>query len=138
MPKTQLHPMNALFFFALLFLHTHFTICNGVSLLDLNSLKTSELGVVARRVCAGKIGECEEMAEAEMDSESNRRVLVAQKKQTLIAGVVRLSQAVPETLVKSKLDEQRHQQYYESMGVGLVFQHSGTSSGRKVSLQSSL
>lgn len=31
------------------------------------------------RVCGGKIGECEEQ-EGEMDSESNRRVLMMQKK----------------------------------------------------------
>uniref|UniRef100_A0A5B7BL57 Putative rapid alkalinization factor 1 n=1 Tax=Davidia involucrata TaxID=16924 RepID=A0A5B7BL57_DAVIN len=81
MPKTKLHPMNTLFL-ALLFLHTHFTICNGVSVLGFNSLKTTELlDVMARRVCSGKIGECSEMAEeTEMDSESNRRVLVMQKK----------------------------------------------------------
>lgn len=36
---------------------------------------------MVRRVCAGKIGECPELAaEEEMDSESNRRVLVMRKR----------------------------------------------------------
>ena len=58
-------------FIVLLFLHTHLKICNGVSVLG-NSLKTSEIDPTTRRVCDGEIGECT----AEMDSESNRRVLV--------------------------------------------------------------
>ncbi|CAL5347734.1 unnamed protein product [Camellia sinensis] len=78
MPQIQLKPMNTLFILLLLF-HTHLTICNGVSVLGLNSLKTSDLDAMVRRVCAGKIGECIE-EEAEMDSESNRRVLVMQRR----------------------------------------------------------
>ncbi|XP_057499560.1 protein RALF-like 24 [Actinidia eriantha] len=71
MHTTQLKPMSTLFI-VLLFLHTHLKICNGVSVLGLNSLKTSEIDPTAGRVCDGEIGECT----AEMDSESNRRVLV--------------------------------------------------------------
>lgn len=74
MPKTHLKPMNTLFIL-LIFLHTHFKICNGVSASGFNSLKTaSELDEMMRRVCGG--GECIE----EIDSESNRRVLVMQRR----------------------------------------------------------
>ncbi|XP_059632122.1 protein RALF-like 24 [Cornus florida] len=86
MPKTHFNPMTTLFL-ALVFLHTHLTICDGVSFLGLNSMKTSGLGVMERRFCAGKMGKCAGMEaaaegemEVEMDSESNRRVLVMQKK----------------------------------------------------------
>ncbi|XP_057481628.1 protein RALF-like 24 [Actinidia eriantha] len=71
MHKTQLKPMNTLFI-VLLFLFTHLKINNGVSVLGLSSLKTSEIDPTLRRVCAREIGECG----AEMDSESNRRVLM--------------------------------------------------------------
>ncbi|RDX78041.1 Protein RALF-like 1, partial [Mucuna pruriens] len=49
-----------------LLLHTHLPICNG-------HLNLSETGVMTKRVCTKSIGEC--LAEPEMDSESNRRVL---------------------------------------------------------------
>lgn len=65
--------MNALFIL-LLFLHTHFKICNGVSALGFNSLKTTELGEMVRRVCG------RECIEEMMDSESNRRVLAMQRR----------------------------------------------------------
>ncbi|PSS35659.1 Protein RALF-like [Actinidia chinensis var. chinensis] len=74
MHKTQLKTMNT-FFIVLLFLFTHLKINNGVSVLGLSSLKTSEIDPTVRRVCAGEIGECG----SEMDSESNRRVLMMNK-----------------------------------------------------------
>ncbi|KAK2973615.1 hypothetical protein RJ640_027525 [Escallonia rubra] len=79
-PKAHLQPMNILFL-SLLFLHTHIKICDGFSFFDLNSPGTYELDLMAKRVCAGKIGECAAMAEAEeMDSESNRRALLMTRK----------------------------------------------------------
>ncbi|RDY07169.1 Protein RALF-like 1, partial [Mucuna pruriens] len=48
-------------------------ICNGLSFVDLN-----ETDVMSKRVCTKSIGEC--LTVSEMDSESNRRVLVMQKK----------------------------------------------------------
>ncbi|KAJ7979174.1 Rapid alkalinization factor [Quillaja saponaria] len=65
-------------YLTLLFLLTCFSSCNGVSVLDLNLLKKSEIDALGRRVCSKKIGEC--MTELEMDSETNRRVLTMQKK----------------------------------------------------------
>ncbi|CAL5394990.1 unnamed protein product [Camellia sinensis] len=82
MPKTHLKPINTLLTL-LLFVHTFFIICNGVSVLGVNSLKNSEFDVMGRRVCAGKIGDCaveEAEEEFQMDSESNRRVLLIQKR----------------------------------------------------------
>lgn len=53
-----------------LLLHTLLPICNGLLVVDLN---LSETAVMTKRVCTKSIGEC--LAEPEMDSESNRRVL---------------------------------------------------------------
>ncbi|KAL2343518.1 hypothetical protein Fmac_004803 [Flemingia macrophylla] len=53
-----------------LMLHTLLPICNGIAVMD---LKLSETGVMTKRVCTKSIGEC--LAEPEMDSETNRRVL---------------------------------------------------------------
>ncbi|KAK8332576.1 hypothetical protein V6Z11_A10G149500 [Gossypium hirsutum] len=62
-------------FLSLLFLHT----CNSVSILDLDSaLASSEIDARARRVCTKKLEDC--LEEEEMESESNRRVLVMQRK----------------------------------------------------------
>ncbi|KAF5823010.1 putative rapid ALkalinization Factor [Helianthus annuus] len=65
------------FFF--IFLHTHFKISSGVSILDPNLLKSNELDPIVKRVCSGKIGEYAE-DEMMMESESSRRVLMVQKK----------------------------------------------------------
>ncbi|KAL6976318.1 hypothetical protein U1Q18_025105 [Sarracenia purpurea var. burkii] len=78
--------MNSLFV-AVLFLHPCLGICNGVLVLGLSSMNNGEFDKMARGVCAGKIGECaaevvavaEEEEELQMDSESNRRVLLMQK-----------------------------------------------------------
>ncbi|KAF2299981.1 hypothetical protein GH714_006540 [Hevea brasiliensis] len=67
-----------LYLLGLLFLHTHFTICSGVSVPGLNSLENSEIDAMVRRGCTRKIGDC--LEEPEMESEISRRVLVMQKK----------------------------------------------------------
>lgn len=52
-----------------------------MSVLDLNSVKTSELEGIVKRVCTTKIGDCSEMTdEEEMDSENNKRMLLMQKR----------------------------------------------------------
>ncbi|XAR62531.1 hypothetical protein NMG60_11017319 [Bertholletia excelsa] len=79
MTEAQLNSMKTLFLLLLL-LHTHHTICNRVSALSLDSMKNSEIGAMASRVCAGKIGECTANEEEEMDSEINRRVLLMRKR----------------------------------------------------------
>ncbi|GFY83902.1 hypothetical protein Acr_03g0006760 [Actinidia rufa] len=68
--------MNTIFTL-LLFFHIFPPIYNGDSVVALNSLENIELDAMAKRACAEKIGECEELL---MDSEINRRVLVMQKK----------------------------------------------------------
>ncbi|KAJ7957257.1 Rapid alkalinization factor [Quillaja saponaria] len=65
-------------YLTLILLHTLFSSCNGVSVLDLNLLKNSKIDPMVERVCNKKIGEC--MEELEMDSETNRRILVTQRK----------------------------------------------------------
>lgn len=69
MSKLRDNPM-LIFYLGLLLILTHFSICNGSSVLDLNALKGSETDV--------KVGDC--ITEPEMDSETNRRVLAMQKK----------------------------------------------------------
>ncbi|XVF65331.1 hypothetical protein PTKIN_Ptkin09bG0239400 [Pterospermum kingtungense] len=60
---------------SLLFIHA----CDSVSVLDLgNALKNSEVDVMVRRVCTKKLEDC--LEEQEMESESNRRVLVMQRR----------------------------------------------------------
>ncbi|XWS09220.1 hypothetical protein CRYUN_Cryun40dG0066800 [Craigia yunnanensis] len=60
---------------SLLFLQT----CDSVSILDLdNPLKNSEVDVLVRRVCIKKLEDC--LEEQEMESETNRRVLVMQRR----------------------------------------------------------
>ncbi|CAI9762199.1 unnamed protein product [Fraxinus pennsylvanica] len=57
--------------------------CNGLSISEVNSLKNDELDAMVKRVCGGKISDCLERAvdeEDQMNSESNRRVLVFQKR----------------------------------------------------------
>ncbi|XP_027337643.1 protein RALF-like 24 [Abrus precatorius] len=66
------------FCLALVLFHTHFPVCNGLSFVDINLLKHNEMDVMTKRVCTRSIGEC--LTEPEMDSETNRRVLVMQKK----------------------------------------------------------
>ncbi|KAK9058480.1 hypothetical protein SSX86_023322 [Deinandra increscens subsp. villosa] len=63
----------------ILFLHTHFPISSGVSILNPNLIKSGELDPMVKRVCDSKIGEYlpEEMM---MESESSRRVLMMEKK----------------------------------------------------------
>ncbi|PON95480.1 Rapid alkalinization factor [Trema orientale] len=78
MSKLRAYPMT-LFYLALILIQTHFSISNGVSVLDLNSLKINEIGRMEQRVCSQKkIGDC--LSELEMDSEINRRVLAMQKR----------------------------------------------------------
>ncbi|KAI3470036.1 hypothetical protein Pfo_026699 [Paulownia fortunei] len=82
MHKTQLQPFCTLFLIVLSFLQIQVEICKGVSVLELNSVKASELDAMVKRVCAGKVGGCSAVAVEEemMDSESNRRVLLMQKR----------------------------------------------------------
>ncbi|XP_073299679.1 protein RALF-like 24 [Primulina huaijiensis] len=61
------------------FFHNHVGICEGVSVSDLNSAKLSDSSEMAKRVCAEKIGEMAGLEE-EMDSESNRRALLMQRR----------------------------------------------------------
>lgn len=70
---------------ALIFSLTHFTICSGVSVMDLNSLKNSEVDAMVRArggggVCNKKIEKCLTDVEEMMDSETNRRILAMQKR----------------------------------------------------------
>ncbi|GMH28281.1 hypothetical protein Nepgr_030124 [Nepenthes gracilis] len=60
---------------------------NGAPNLGVNSLKSDEIQIMLKRVCAGQVGECsaETLAkiaeeEYEMDSEVSRRMLIMQKK----------------------------------------------------------
>ncbi|XP_035547356.1 protein RALF-like 24 [Juglans regia] len=73
----SLVPLTFLYL-VLLFLHTQVSICNGVSVLGLDSLENSEMDAMVKRVCTQKVGEC--FSDTEMDTETNRRVLVMQKK----------------------------------------------------------
>ncbi|KAL2486836.1 Uncharacterized protein Adt_31592 [Abeliophyllum distichum] len=60
-------------------------LCNGMSIPEVNSLKTNDLDAMVKRVCGVNISDCPESAvEEEIDSESNRRVLVFQKRVWLI------------------------------------------------------
>lgn len=77
MSKPSLFPLTSLYL-VLLFLHTHLPISNEISILGLDSLKNSEMDVMAKRACTQNIGEC--FTEPEMDSGTSRRVLVMQKK----------------------------------------------------------
>lgn len=65
---------------SLVLLHTHLKFCNGLSFMDLNLLKHSEMNVKTKRVCTKSIGECWSLSEPEMDSETNRRMLAMQKR----------------------------------------------------------
>ncbi|KAM1142638.1 hypothetical protein ACFX13_032344 [Malus domestica] len=67
-------PPTIIFYVSLLLIHTHFPICNGVS------LKGSgiEAAMAGRSGCSEKLGEC--LTEPEMESESSRRILAMQKK----------------------------------------------------------
>ncbi|KAK4435830.1 protein RALF-like 24 [Sesamum alatum] len=82
MPKTRLQPFCTLFLILLSFLQIQVGICSGISVLELNSVKAGDFTAMVKRVCAGKVGDCSEMAVEEeiMDSESNRRVLFMQKR----------------------------------------------------------
>ncbi|KAL3321569.1 hypothetical protein AABB24_039267 [Solanum stoloniferum] len=84
MQKSQLYfnPLKTLFFL-LLFSHAQMKFCSGVSVLDLKSVKDSNFNLMGKRGCSEKLQECSEMVDDEedlMDSESNRRVLLMQKK----------------------------------------------------------
>ncbi|XVF29012.1 hypothetical protein REPUB_Repub15cG0083400 [Reevesia pubescens] len=57
----------------------HLQTIDSVSILDLdNALKTSEVDVMVRRVCTKKLEDC--LEEQEMESESNRRALMMQRR----------------------------------------------------------
>ncbi|KAK7280834.1 hypothetical protein RIF29_08355 [Crotalaria pallida] len=78
-------PRFTLMTFLYVLLHTLFIICNGLSYMDLNLLKHSEVNnVMTRRICTKSIGECLSFAEPMememMDSESNRRMLAMQRR----------------------------------------------------------
>nr|XP_009766091.1 PREDICTED: protein RALF-like 24 [Nicotiana sylvestris] len=83
MVKTQsfFHPLMTLFFL-LIFSHTQMRFCSGVSVLDLKSVKDSNFELMGKRGCSEKLNKCSEIVDEEdmMDSESNRRVLLMQKK----------------------------------------------------------
>ena len=76
MPRRANNPISVTIPLILLMVQTHLRICNGVSVLELNSL---ELG--GKRLCSssGNIEECFNGG-FEMDSEINRRVLTMQKR----------------------------------------------------------
>ncbi|KAL2508727.1 Protein RALF-like 24 [Forsythia ovata] len=77
----MVHHLCFLFLVFLLFLQTQMKLCNGMSIPKVNSLKTNDLDAMVKRVCGGNISDCPESAvEEEIDSESNRRVLVFQKR----------------------------------------------------------
>ncbi|KAF8394018.1 hypothetical protein HHK36_020220 [Tetracentron sinense] len=78
-PKTKSLSMKNLYFILLL-LKTHILASNGFHVLGSKSMRNKEIDVPMRRDCTGKMGECFWETEAEMDSETNRRVLVLQKK----------------------------------------------------------
>lgn len=68
-------------YLSLVLLHAHLKFCNGLSFMDLNLLKHSEMNVMTKRVCTKSIGECWSLSEPEMmDSETNRRMLAMQKR----------------------------------------------------------
>ncbi|WRX20301.1 Rapid ALkalinization Factor - like 5 [Theobroma cacao] len=70
-----LRPLITILSLSFLFLQT----CDAVSILDLNNaLKNSEVDVMVPRVCNNKLEDC--LEEQEMESESNRRVLVMQRR----------------------------------------------------------
>ncbi|KAK6279309.1 hypothetical protein POUND7_019576 [Theobroma cacao] len=70
-----LRPLITIFSLSFLFFQT----CDAVSILDLNNaLKNSEVDVMVPRVCNNKLEDC--LEEQEMESESNRRVLVMQRR----------------------------------------------------------
>ncbi|MED6146943.1 hypothetical protein PIB30_039437 [Stylosanthes scabra] len=61
------------------------SICYGLSVVDLNLLKHSDkTGVITKRVCTKSIVECLE-EEPEMDSESNRRLMLQQQQHWYIS-----------------------------------------------------
>ncbi|KZV34878.1 protein RALF-like 33-like [Dorcoceras hygrometricum] len=75
------------------FFHDHVGTCEGVSVLDLNPARLSDSSEMAKRVCAEKMAG----SEGEMDSESNRRVLLLRRRyisyDTLMPGFGALQQA---------------------------------------------
>ncbi|XP_022887186.1 protein RALF-like 24 [Olea europaea var. sylvestris] len=82
LPKMQ-HQLCILFLLSLLFLQNHTKFCNGLSITEVNSLTNDELDAMVKRVCRGKISDCLGRAvdeDDQMDSESNRRVLMFQKR----------------------------------------------------------
>ncbi|XP_019184075.1 PREDICTED: protein RALF-like 24 [Ipomoea nil] len=83
MLKTQLHfkPFITISL-ALLFLNPQLSLGGGSSVMGLNPVKGSDFDVMVKRGCVGKSSECTAMAmeEEEMDSESNRRVLLMRKR----------------------------------------------------------
>ncbi|XP_062104509.1 protein RALF-like 24 [Humulus lupulus] len=78
MLKLRGYPM-ILLYLALILIQTQFSVSNGVTVLDLNSLKMNEIDRMHQRVCSQKkVGDC--LGDLEMDSEINRRVLAMQKR----------------------------------------------------------
>ncbi|XP_073128555.1 uncharacterized protein [Henckelia pumila] len=78
MPSSQLHILLLSILLLPCFFHSQAGICEGVSFLDPNAAKSSEM---AKRVYAEKIGEMGGLeGEMEMDSESNRRTLLMQRR----------------------------------------------------------
>ncbi|CAI9117563.1 OLC1v1018968C1 [Oldenlandia corymbosa var. corymbosa] len=77
MLHVHLHPFNVVLVSLLLLM----TMCCGIPVLDLNSEKMGEMdAAMPKGVCGGMIGDCPTVSfEEEMDSESNRRMLVMQR-----------------------------------------------------------
>ncbi|MCE3051974.1 hypothetical protein HAX54_051336 [Datura stramonium] len=113
MQKTQLYfpPMKTLFLL-LLFFHAQMRFCCGVSVLDLKLVKDSNFEIMGKRGCAEKIKECSEMVDEEglMDSESNRRVLLMQKKYISYGTLKRDLVQISDALLRNKRCFLRH--YY--------------------------
>ncbi|CAN4104593.1 unnamed protein product [Withania somnifera] len=76
MQKSQLYtPSLMTLLFLVLFCHFQMRFCNGVSVLDLKSVKDCNFDLMGKSGCAEKVDE-----EDLMDSESSRRMLFMQKK----------------------------------------------------------
>ncbi|KAL5542785.1 hypothetical protein UlMin_010495 [Ulmus minor] len=69
---------SSIFCLVLLLIQSHFTICNGVSVLELNSLTIGENESLEQKGRSQNVEKCS--IDIEMDSEINRRILAMQKR----------------------------------------------------------
>ncbi|KAL9689101.1 hypothetical protein QQ045_033533 [Rhodiola kirilowii] len=84
--RADLAPVLLTLFLILILGLAHLSICDGVSAKGLDSLKSADLGAMLGSTacgksgsnCIGLVGEKEEDGDAEMDSETNRRILMMQ------------------------------------------------------------